>query len=158
MLNDGIPVQPGEKLDVLIPHLEEVGNPSSASVKSGKRLIKTHLPYDELSKVKMKWKEEDPDVGKGLSTNIYKEDIDPGNCTIFSDCRLIIIATLEGTLFFLLAFGSERDCTSVRWLTLQESLEVNKNGIPMIGFFILIRVMRFLFQYTMSRARNCLFY
>lgn len=51
MLNDGIPVQPGEKLDVLFPHLEEVGNPSSASVKSGKRLIKTHLPYDKLSKV-----------------------------------------------------------------------------------------------------------
>ena len=83
----------------------------------------------------MKWKEEDPDVGKGLSTNIYKEDIDPGNCTIISDCRLIIIATLEA-LFFLLAFGSERDCTSVRWLALQASLWVNKNGIPMIGFFI----------------------
>lgn len=49
MLNNGIPILPNEKLDQCFPHLEEVGDPDSAELISGKRLIKTHLPYDKLS-------------------------------------------------------------------------------------------------------------
>ena len=49
MLNDGVPIQPHEKLDKIIPHLEEVGSDyiaNSAAVKGSNhhRLIKTHLP------------------------------------------------------------------------------------------------------------------
>jgi len=49
MLNNGVPIQSHEKLDQMFPHLEEVGSlyiKNSAAVKGGKRLIKTHLPYD----------------------------------------------------------------------------------------------------------------
>lgn len=49
MLNDGVPIQPHEKLDKMFPHLEEVGSDyiaKSAVVKGKQRLIKTHLPYD----------------------------------------------------------------------------------------------------------------
>jgi hypothetical protein len=49
MLNNGVPIQPHEKLDQMFPHLEEVGSlyiANSATVKGGKRLIKTHLPYN----------------------------------------------------------------------------------------------------------------
>lgn len=48
---EGAPIQPNERLDVLFPHLEEVGanymyNCAGVNIQRGKRLIKTHLPYD----------------------------------------------------------------------------------------------------------------
>ncbi len=46
LLNDGIPIQQNEKLDRIVPHLEEVGGSfvkNNAAVKGGFRLIKTHL-------------------------------------------------------------------------------------------------------------------
>jgi hypothetical protein len=49
MLNNGVPIQPEEKLDQMFPHLEEVGKDhiqNKAVVRNGSRLIKTHLPYD----------------------------------------------------------------------------------------------------------------
>jgi hypothetical protein len=54
MLNHGVPIQPHERLDQIFPHLEEVGadyiinncNLTGMNIRRGKRLIKTHLPYD----------------------------------------------------------------------------------------------------------------
>ena len=47
ILNSGIPVLPNERLNDLFPHLEEVGKEfiEKQANKDGKRLIKTHLPY-----------------------------------------------------------------------------------------------------------------
>lgn len=49
MLNDGVPVQPNEELNHLFPHLEEVGAPTSAAMKNGTRLLKTHLHYEMMN-------------------------------------------------------------------------------------------------------------
>lgn len=49
MLNGGVPILPQEKLEGFFPHLEEVGIPQCAAMKSGNKLIKTHLPCETLS-------------------------------------------------------------------------------------------------------------
>lgn len=52
ILNNGIPLQPNERLDVVFPHLEEVGSQhieTKAAIRGGYRLIKTHLPYNLVS-------------------------------------------------------------------------------------------------------------
>jgi hypothetical protein len=48
ILNGGVPVQPNERLNELFPHLEEVGKEfmNKQTSKGGKRLVKTHLPYE----------------------------------------------------------------------------------------------------------------
>ncbi len=49
ILNDGVPLPPDRRLDVVFPHLEEVGREfieTMATVLGGHRLIKTHLPFD----------------------------------------------------------------------------------------------------------------
>mmetsp|Transcript_9137 Transcript_9137/g.17206 ORF Transcript_9137/g.17206 Transcript_9137/m.17206 type:complete len:326 (-) Transcript_9137:118-1095(-) len=58
--NDGVPIQPHERLDQIFPHLEEVGadyidkcNSTGLNIRRGKRLIKTHLPYDWMKPMMM---------------------------------------------------------------------------------------------------------
>ncbi|KAL7491181.1 hypothetical protein ACHAWT_000617 [Skeletonema menzelii] len=49
ILNNGEPLSPDQRLDIVFPHLEEVGEEfvnTNATIKDGYRLIKTHLPYD----------------------------------------------------------------------------------------------------------------
>ncbi len=49
ILNDGKPLSPDQQLNVIFPHLEEVGKEfveANAVIRDGYRLIKTHLMYD----------------------------------------------------------------------------------------------------------------
>jgi len=49
ILNNGVPLSPDQRLDVVWPHLEEVGADfiaDKATVLENHRLIKTHLPYE----------------------------------------------------------------------------------------------------------------
>ena len=53
ILNDGVPLPPDQRLDVVFPQLEEVGKEfieSKGTVLAGIRLIKTHLPYNLVPK------------------------------------------------------------------------------------------------------------
>lgn len=53
ILNDGVPLPPDKRLDVVFPHLEEVGKDfieTNGTVLDGHRLIKTHLPFDLVPK------------------------------------------------------------------------------------------------------------
>ncbi|KAL7435026.1 hypothetical protein ACHAXH_005921 [Discostella pseudostelligera] len=53
ILNDGVPLPPDQRLDVVFPHLEEVGKEfieTKGTILGGYRLIKTHLPYSLVSK------------------------------------------------------------------------------------------------------------
>ncbi len=49
ILNDGAPLPPDQRLDLVFPHLEEVGKDfieTKGTILGGYRLIKTHLPYN----------------------------------------------------------------------------------------------------------------
>ena len=51
ILNNGEPLAADQRLDVVFPHLEEVGREfvaANATIKDGYRLIKTHLPHDKV--------------------------------------------------------------------------------------------------------------
>lgn len=53
ILNNGLPLPPDQRLDVVFPHLEEVGKEfieAKGTILGGYRLIKTHLPYSLVSK------------------------------------------------------------------------------------------------------------
>lgn len=53
ILNDGAPLPPDQRLDVVFPHLEEVGKDfieTKSTILGGYRLIKTHLPYNLVPK------------------------------------------------------------------------------------------------------------
>lgn len=58
ILNNGIPLSSNQRLDIVFPHLEEVGSEhinNKAAILGGYRLIKSHLPYslvDQNSKAK----------------------------------------------------------------------------------------------------------
>jgi hypothetical protein len=48
ILHDGIPLAPDQRMDVVWPHLEEMGKDfvrEKATIAGGYRLIKTHFPY-----------------------------------------------------------------------------------------------------------------
>ena len=48
ILHDGIPLPPHQQMDIVWPHLEEVGKEfvrDRATIAGGYRLIKTHFPY-----------------------------------------------------------------------------------------------------------------
>jgi short-subunit dehydrogenase len=53
ILNNGNPLQPDHRLDLVFPHLEEVGKEfiiTNGTILGGYRLIKTHLPYNRVPK------------------------------------------------------------------------------------------------------------
>jgi short-subunit dehydrogenase len=53
ILNNGSPLQPDQRLDLVFPHLEEVGEEfiiTNGTILGGYRLIKTHLPYNRVPK------------------------------------------------------------------------------------------------------------
>ena len=53
ILNNGVPLPPDQRLDVVFPHLEEVGKEfieTNGTILGGYRLIKTHLLYSLVSK------------------------------------------------------------------------------------------------------------
>mmetsp|Transcript_9098 Transcript_9098/g.20564 ORF Transcript_9098/g.20564 Transcript_9098/m.20564 type:complete len:298 (-) Transcript_9098:120-1013(-) len=54
ILNDGVTLTPDQRLDVVWPHLEEVGKEfisSKGTILGDRRLIKTHLPYKLVSQI-----------------------------------------------------------------------------------------------------------
>lgn len=53
ILNDGVPLPPDQRMNVIFPHLEEVGKEhikTKAKVLGGYRLIKSHLQFKDMPK------------------------------------------------------------------------------------------------------------